>query len=238
MAQVDTSKVLEVRDWRAQRPGGFALEVPSLGLRSGGAVALMGPSGAGKTTVLLGLLGLCRPEELTAVGEVEFCGEPWPKPNGPAWRALMQREVTLVLQDARAALDPVRTLLLQIQDATGATAPACDDAMRELGVENPTALLDRHPHEVSGGQAQRALLAVVPRLRARTDLTLRVDHPLPRHPLVLERVQGVSDLPRMPRQPRERRDLSVRGHPSPRDAASSGPACVVSLPPLQAEQAW
>ena len=153
------SAALRVRDLIVSRPGtGFAVEVPALALDRGGAAALLGPSGCGKTSVLLAMLGLA--PDLRLEGTVEIVGRPRPQPGSSDGRQLLGTEVALVLQDARAALDPLARLGRQVHQATGASEPEIAAALAELGIEQPAQLAARYPHQVSGGQAQRVMLAV------------------------------------------------------------------------------
>lgn len=153
---VFTTDVLRIARPAAQ----LALELPPLALRAGDACALLGPSGAGKTTVLDALLGLGAPGDVICAGARRFEGAPVPSTDSEAWRHWLRHDVVLVPQDARASLDPLQPLLAQVQTATGATADAAVAALTELGVEAAAALVRRYPHEVSGGQAQRVLLAI------------------------------------------------------------------------------
>jgi len=152
--------ILSLTNFRVRRPQtGFTVRLPDLDLEAGAAAALLGPSGCGKTTLLLASLGLA-PGKVECEGDVIFDGRPLPGVQTEAWRHLLFRDVVVILQDARASLDPVKPLLAQIRDATGADDAAIVDALGDLGVSEAASLVRRYPHEVSGGQAQRILLSV------------------------------------------------------------------------------
>jgi peptide/nickel transport system ATP-binding protein len=131
--------------------------VDGLSLRAalGQVLALTGPSGTGKTTVLRAVLDALPPGLRRTGGTVRWNGQLIePGRTARRWR----RDHAGVLgQDPRAALNPllrVRTLV-----AEGAGDPA--RALRllpELGLD-PAELADRRPHQLSGGQAQRIALA-------------------------------------------------------------------------------
>jgi ABC-type glutathione transport system ATPase component len=127
---------------------GFSVQVGEI-------VALVGASGSGKTVTLRALLDLLpfRPGRVS--GEVSVDGVPQP---GPALRGL----AGLVFQDARASLDPLRTLGAQLRHAArlAGDPEAPPDLLARLGFSDPVATAARYPHELSGGMAQRAAIAV------------------------------------------------------------------------------
>jgi oligopeptide/dipeptide ABC transporter ATP-binding protein len=145
-----------------------ALALDELALAPGRSVALVGESGSGKTTALRALLGVVRPTG----GTVEFGGVPLDRLRGDARRAL-RRAVQPIQQDVDGALDPRQSIGSAIAEGyrAGGGARAGSTAvvhrlLDEVGL--PRSVARRHPHEVSGGQRQRAViaraLAVEPRL--------------------------------------------------------------------------
>lgn len=141
----------------------------SFTLDAGRTLAVVGPSGAGKTTLARVLLRLERPD----AGRVMFDGRDWLALEGAALRAA-RPAMQAVFQDTSGALDP----RMRVADAlleplrihgrvTEGEAPARVAAMlAEVGLD--AALAARHPHELSGGQRQRVgiarALALGPRL--------------------------------------------------------------------------
>jgi ABC-type glutathione transport system ATPase component len=124
----------------------------------GEAVALVGESGAGKTTLTRLLTGMERP----AGGMVRFGGSDlWS--SDEASRLGFRRAVQVVLQNPRSSLDPrmrVGTSLLEPLRSLripGDHAARVRDVMAQVGL-GPSAL-DRFPHEFSGGQLQRIAIA-------------------------------------------------------------------------------
>jgi peptide/nickel transport system ATP-binding protein len=128
----------------------------------------VGESGSGKTTALRALLGLVRP----AAGIVTIDGLSVGSLRGDALRAF-RRTVQLIPQDVDGALDPRQTIGAAIAEGWRAGGRGTRQADRAGGersdAEVVRALLDevglpgdvgrRHPHEVSGGQRQRAVMA-------------------------------------------------------------------------------
>ncbi|MCO5732238.1 ATP-binding cassette domain-containing protein [Rhizobium sp. SSA_523] len=137
-----------------------ALTEVSLDLRSGETLAIVGESGCGKSTLARILVGL----ETASSGRVEIAGQDAAtlRKRGPK---AFGKTIQYVFQDPVASLNPRKTIG-QSLDAplrllTGRSAAARRDRMRELmaAVEMPEETLERYPHEMSGGQAQRMAIA-------------------------------------------------------------------------------
>ncbi|WP_307827618.1 ATP-binding cassette domain-containing protein [Planomonospora sp. ID82291] len=126
----------------------------------GEVLALTGPSGAGKTTVLRAVLGALPPGLTRAAGRVE-----WDRAPLSATRHWRRRHVGYLGQDPSSALHPLltaRAAVLEPLRALGlprAERPARAERMlAEVGLE-PAEFAGRLPHQLSGGQAQRVALA-------------------------------------------------------------------------------
>jgi molybdate transport system ATP-binding protein len=134
-------------------------------------IALVGPSGAGKTTVLRSIAGLYRP----AAANIRCGGLVWADTDAKIWRPPHLRRVGLVFQSY--ALFPHLTALANVEAALNEKPPG--DRRSEA-----RALLDRvdlgdvafrKPDQLSGGQQQRVALA---RAMAREPHALLLDEPL------------------------------------------------------------
>ncbi|MBV8394971.1 MAG: ABC transporter ATP-binding protein [Actinobacteria bacterium] len=138
----------------------FRLEVA---LEIEGTVALVGPSGAGKTSVLRALAGLVRP----ASGRIALGGEVWFDARRGVFRPPHERRVGLVFQEY--ALFPHMTVRANV--AYGGRERA-DELLERFGVAE---LAGARPRELSGGERQRVALA---RALARGPDLLLLDEPL------------------------------------------------------------
>ena len=161
--------------------------LPELDLAAGEAAALWGPSGCGKTSVLLGLLGLPLHLDRSA-GTVDVLGAPWPT-TSHGRRPLLAGPVTVLLQDPKSALDPLHSVADQILASAKASMDRVAgkaavygqlvSVLGHLGIRDPELLGHRIPSRISGGEAQRAMLAVAilrrPRLLVVDEPTAHLD---------------------------------------------------------------
>ncbi|TDC56010.1 ABC transporter ATP-binding protein [Actinomadura sp. KC345] len=136
--------------------GDSVIGTVSLHVRPGEVVALTGPSGGGKTTVIRAVLGLLPPGLRQTGGDVRWLGEPVPR--GRAARRWRRAHVALVDQDPAGTLDPLLTVGRAVLD--GRRLPEADARalLTSLGLDTGR-LWTRRAHRLSGGQAQRVALA-------------------------------------------------------------------------------
>lgn len=144
-----------------------ALHAVSFDLLPGETLSIVGESGSGKTSLIRTALGLTAP----SAGTVRFEGEPVGGLQGQA-AAAFRRAVQMIFQDPVAALSPrmrIRDLLAEplrihkvpLRDGW----PAVTELLRRVGL--PETVLDKYPHEISGGQARRVGIARALVLRPR-----------------------------------------------------------------------
>jgi peptide/nickel transport system ATP-binding protein len=140
----------------------------SVSVAQGKVLGLIGESGAGKSTIGLSAMAYGRGGVRLTGGQVMLNGRDLLKQGASSLRGLRGREVTYVAQSAAAAFNPAKRLLEQVIETTllhglmprdQAEARAVG-LFRTLGLPNPETFGARYPHQVSGGQLQRAMTAM------------------------------------------------------------------------------
>jgi peptide/nickel transport system ATP-binding protein len=142
-------------------------------LERGQSLALIGESGSGKSTIARTVLRLLPPEARVLGGAIQFNGRDTLGLSERRFRPLRGRAFGFVPQDPGSALNAVRTIGSQAQEAAR-LLPETDAAARRsriletfrlVGLADPERVYRSYPHQLSGGMLQRVLigLAVLPR---------------------------------------------------------------------------
>ena len=149
-------------------PGPVLVDDVSFTLRRGEVIGLIGESGAGKSTIGLTTLGYTRHGCHITGGTLEFSGRDIRHMTAAERRALRGPGVAYIAQSAAASFNPAMTLFQQVCEIPvrhGLLSPreAMAEAVRlfrELDLPSPDTFGRRYPHQVSGGQLQRAMAAM------------------------------------------------------------------------------
>ena len=149
-----------------------------LDLKRGEVLGLIGESGAGKSTLGLAAMGFCRDGCKITDGRIEFDGLDLLSQSRQQLRQLRGRRIAYVAQSAAASFNPAHRLIDQFCEA-----PLKHDVMarpeamsyanslyERMNLPDPGGFGFRYPHEVSGGQLQRAMTAMA--LSCRPDLII------------------------------------------------------------------
>jgi oligopeptide transport system ATP-binding protein len=150
-------------------PGGVvhAVNGVSYALERGETLGIVGESGSGKSASALSILGLVAPGRVVE-GAALFEGRDLLTLSPAELRRVRGRHIAMVFQDPLTSLNPVLTVGSQIAESLrehlGMAAAAARTRTRELlglvGIPDPQERIDAYPHEFSGGQRQRLMIAM------------------------------------------------------------------------------
>ncbi|MEM6308385.1 MAG: ATP-binding cassette domain-containing protein, partial [Pseudomonadota bacterium] len=149
-----------------------------LDLNKGEVLGLIGESGAGKSTVGLAAMGFTRDGCRISDGSVEFDGVDLVNASASVKRGLLGKRIAYVAQSAAASFNPAHKIIDQhteapVQHQVSSKSESEADAMelyRRLRLPDPDNIGFRYPHQVSGGQLQRAMTAMA--MSCRPDLII------------------------------------------------------------------
>ena len=170
--------LLELQDLTVEIHGRPVVTNVDLDVGTGETLALVGESGCGKSVTALGIINLLPDGGRRISGNLRFAGEDFTALREEAWRKVRGRRIGMIFQDPSAALDPLMTVGRQIAEALRLRGLSGRDVLRgaardmlvHAGIADPDRRLDQHPYELSGGMAQRAMIAIA--LAARPDLLI------------------------------------------------------------------
>ncbi len=177
MAERDGDEpVLGVRDLHTSvRTGGREVPVVrgvSFDVSAGQAVALVGESGCGKSLTALSVMGLLPDAARVTAGSVRLAGHDLESLDERQRREVRGSEIAMIYQDPMTSLNPLMRVGPQVAEGLEAHGvPRAEARARTLEVladvrlPAPERLARRYPHQLSGGQLQRVMIAMAIALR-------------------------------------------------------------------------
>jgi peptide/nickel transport system ATP-binding protein len=162
--------ILDVRDLSVEYllEGGVvrAVDNVNFSLASGEFLAVVGESGCGKSTMLFAIAQLLSPPAEIVAGTVTFKGRNLVGLTDHALTAIRWRDLSVVMQSAMNALNPVKSIGAQFKDAMRAhgvtsaheIATRSAEVLKMVGID--PVHLHSYPHQLSGGMRQRSMIAM------------------------------------------------------------------------------
>ncbi|MBF9002765.1 ABC transporter ATP-binding protein [Vibrio nitrifigilis] len=151
-------------------------------------VALVGESGSGKSLTARTLMGLLPSACIPSANKLELLGQPILSLSQKQWCQLRGQDVAMVLQDPKYALNPARTIGMQVKEPLRLHSKMgrkeriekVEYMLNAVGLPNPSTLRRWYPHQLSGGMGQRVMLAIAlinnPKLLIADEPTSALDH--------------------------------------------------------------
>ena len=183
-----SSALLQVEDLHVSYGPSEVVRGVSFAVGEGRALALIGESGSGKSTIARAVLRLLGSRRARVDGSITVRGREITGLREREFLPLRGRVLGFVPQDPGSSLNPVRSIGAQALEAAALVPGARSRAQREalvvsalerVGLPEPQRIADSFPHQLSGGQLQRVLIALAilpgPRLLVADEPTSALD---------------------------------------------------------------
>ncbi len=131
----------------------------SFDVRPGQCMALVGESGCGKSITTKTIMNLL-PDSARISGEILYKGQDLLKLSKEEHRKLLGHELAMVYQDSLSSLNPSMLISAQMKQLTSRGGTRSAEELLELVGLDPKRTLESYPHELSGGQCQRVIIAM------------------------------------------------------------------------------
>ncbi|HWW81840.1 MAG TPA: ABC transporter ATP-binding protein [Steroidobacteraceae bacterium] len=171
-ADDDAGPILAVEGLSIALPKGadraFAVEDASLELRRGEILCVVGESGSGKSALSGAIMGAPAPGLKVVGGSVRLKGQELTKLSERAWCRIRGNRIAMIFQEPMASLNPAVPVGLQIMEvfelhAKLSVAERRERALaliRSMQLPDPERIAASFPHQLSGGQCQRVIIAM------------------------------------------------------------------------------
>ncbi len=153
--------------YRVRGQDRLAVKDVSFSIARGESYGLVGESGSGKSTVALALVRYLSRNGRVSGGTISINGLDPLSMGSRALRELRAQTVSMVYQEPGRALNPSLRVGRQIAEAFQIAGQSSSDALqsaeemlRKVQISDPGRVMQRYPHELSGGMAQRAVIAM------------------------------------------------------------------------------
>jgi dipeptide transport system ATP-binding protein len=145
-----------------------AVDGIDLSVDVGEVLGIVGESGSGKSVAMLGVMGLLPGTATVTADEMTFEGRDMRSMTAKQRREIIGRDIAMIFQEPIASLNPCFNVGFQIEevlrqhlglDSKAARARALE-LLTSVGIKDPEEKLNSFPHQMSGGQCQRVMIAI------------------------------------------------------------------------------
>ncbi len=169
---MSAERLLDIEDLRVsfstRRGMVDAVRGVSLSLDVGQTLGIVGESGSGKSVTAFAVTHLLEAAGRIVGGKILYRGQDITNATWKTLRSTHGAAISMIFQNPRAALNPIRTVGLQIADALsvhskltpGEARARALDLLKDVLIREPEKRLDAYPHELSGGMCQRIMIAM------------------------------------------------------------------------------
>ncbi|WP_026263309.1 ABC transporter ATP-binding protein [Paenibacillus sanguinis] len=155
---------LNIRD---EKTGRMIVRDASFAVQAHTCLGIVGESGSGKSMTVREILGV-NPRWIQSDGEVWFEGRNILQDHEKQRRAIRGRKISMILQDAMTAFNPIEKMgsqmcqtFVQVLKANKREAKRLSlDSLKAMNFSDPAAVYKSYPHELSGGMLQRCMIAI------------------------------------------------------------------------------
>jgi dipeptide transport system ATP-binding protein len=180
-----------------------AVEGIDLSVDSREVLAIVGESGSGKSVEMLAVMGLLPPSATVTADRMQFDGRDLLAMSRAEKRSVVGKDIAMIFQEPVASLNPCFNVGFQLEETLrfhlGMDKPTrharAVELLEQVGIGNPEDALRRFPHQMSGGQCQRVMIAMAiacnPKLLIADEPTTALDVTIQKQILdLLVRLQG------------------------------------------------
>ncbi|RXJ82392.1 ABC transporter ATP-binding protein [Arcobacter sp. F2176] len=174
-------------DFKTRNGTVHGLKKASMNIQKGEILGVIGESGSGKSITAFTVMGLLDSAGRVTNGKIEFEGFPLTTAKEKDFKEIRGREISMIFQNPRAALNPIRCVGKQIEDVLICHHQASPQNAKEKAIKilekvkivNPEDRYWSYPFELSGGMCQRVMIAIAiacnPRLLIADEPTTGLD---------------------------------------------------------------